>query len=116
MIVLILCCFFFFFFFSSRRRHTRCSGVSWARGCGHQGRVSPPGGRAKLPWNLEWAAKWGLLGVTIEGCGKDLATAGGSRDRSDAISREVFEVEPPRNVTYEFLNIRAVSYTHLRAH
>src|SRR5674536_401075 len=25
------CCFFCFFFFSSRRRHTRCSGVSWAR-------------------------------------------------------------------------------------
>jgi lysyl-tRNA synthetase, class I len=79
--------------------------VSWARGCGREGRVSPLGGRAKLPWNLEWAAKWGLLGVTIEGCGKDLATAGGSRDRSDAISREVFEVEPPRNVAYEFLNV-----------
>ena len=79
--------------------------VSWARGCGHEGRVSPLGGRAKLPWNLEWAAKWGLLGVTVEGCGKDLATAGGSRDRSDAISREVFEVEPPRNVAYEFLNV-----------
>ena len=79
--------------------------VSWARGCGHAGRVSPLGGRAKLPWNLEWAAKWGLLGVTIEGCGKDLATAGGSRDRSDAISREVFEVEPPVNVAYEFLNV-----------
>ena len=79
--------------------------VSWARGCGHEGRVSPLGGQAKLPWNLEWAAKWGLLGVTVEGCGKDLATAGGSRDRSDAISREVFEVEPPRNVTYEFLNV-----------
>ena len=79
--------------------------VSWARGCGHEGRVSPLGGQAKLPWNLEWAAKWGLLGVTIEGCGKDLATAGGSRDRSDAISREVFEVEPPRNVSYEFLNV-----------
>src|ERR1035437_4979834 len=79
--------------------------VSWARGCGHEGRVAPLGGQAKLPWNLEWAAKWGLLGVTVEGCGKDLATAGGSRDRSDAISREVFEVEPPRNVTYEFLNV-----------
>jgi lysyl-tRNA synthetase class 1 len=79
--------------------------VSWAKGCGHRGRVAPLGGQAKLPWNLEWAAKWGLLGVTVEGCGKDLATAGGSRDRSDAISREVFEVEPPRNVTYEFLNV-----------
>ena len=45
------------------------------------------------------------LGVTIEPCGKDLATAGGSRDRSDAIAREVFDREPPLNVPYEFLNI-----------
>ena len=90
------------------RRSPTSASPTWFRGlagCGHEGRVSPLGGRAKLPWNLEWAAKWGLLGVTIEGCGKDLATAGGSRDRSDAISREVFEVEPPRNVAYEFLNV-----------
>ena len=79
--------------------------VTWARGCGHAGRVSPFGGRAKLVWNVEWAARWGVLGVTIEGCGKDLATAGGSRDRADAISRQVFEREPPLNVPYEFLNI-----------
>ena len=43
--------------------------------------------------------------MTIEPCGKDLSTAGGSRDRSDAIAREVFEREPPLNVPYEFLNI-----------
>ena len=79
--------------------------VAWARGCGHSGWVSPFGGRAKLPWNLEWAAQWSLFGVTIEPCGKDLSTAGGSRDRSDAIAREVFEREPPLNVPYEFLNI-----------
>src|SRR5919198_4431 len=34
-----------------------------------------------------------------------VARAGGSRDRSDAIAREVFEREPPINVPYEFLNI-----------
>jgi lysyl-tRNA synthetase class 1 len=79
--------------------------VTWARGCGHAGWTSPFGGRAKLPWNLEWAAQWSLFGVTIEPCGKDLSTAGGSRDRSDAIAREVFEREPPLNVPYEFLNI-----------
>jgi lysyl-tRNA synthetase class 1 len=79
--------------------------VEWAHGCGREGWVSPFGGRAKLPWNLEWAAQWSLFGVTIEPCGKDLATAGGSRDRSDAIAREVFEREPPINVAYEFLNI-----------
>jgi lysyl-tRNA synthetase class 1 len=79
--------------------------VTWAKGCGHSGWVAPFGGRAKLPWNLEWAAQWSLFGVTIEPNGKDLATAGGSRDRSDAIAREVFEREPPLNVAYEFLNI-----------
>ena len=30
------------------------------------GWVSPFGGSAKLPWNLEWAAQWSLFGVTIE--------------------------------------------------
>jgi lysyl-tRNA synthetase class 1 len=79
--------------------------VQWAVGCGWTGRISPFGGAAKLPWNLEWAAQWSLFGVTIEPNGKDLATAGGSRDRSDAISREVFDRQPPRNVPYEFLNI-----------
>jgi len=62
-------------------------------------------GRVKLPFNVDWAAKWSLFDITVEGCGKDLATAGGSRDRSDAISREVFHREPPLNVAYEFLNI-----------
>ena len=79
--------------------------VIWARGCGASGWISPFGGAAKLPWNLEWAAQWSLFGVTIEPGGKDLSTAGGSRDRSAAIAREVFEREPPLNVPYEFLNI-----------
>jgi lysyl-tRNA synthetase class 1 len=79
--------------------------VTWATGCSSHGRISPFKGAAKLPWNLEWAAQWSLFGVTVEPCGKDLATAGGSRDRSDAIAREVFEREPPLNFPYEFLNI-----------
>ncbi|HEX7195642.1 MAG TPA: lysine--tRNA ligase [Candidatus Limnocylindria bacterium] len=77
----------------------------WATGCGHRGEVSPFGGRAKLPYNVDWPAKWDLFGVTIEPAGKDLSTKGGSRDRSDAIAREVFGNEPPLNVPYEFLNI-----------
>ncbi|HEY5519861.1 MAG TPA: lysine--tRNA ligase [Candidatus Limnocylindrales bacterium] len=79
--------------------------VDWATGCGFRGRVAPFGGRAKMVWNVDWAARWGLVGATIEGCGKDLATAGGSRDRADAISRRVFDREPPLNIPYEFLNI-----------
>jgi lysyl-tRNA synthetase class 1 len=79
--------------------------VEWATGCGFSGRISPFGGGAKLPFNVDWAAKWSLFDIAVEGCGKDLATAGGSRDRSDAISRQVFEREPPINVVYEFINI-----------
>src|SRR5262245_48170043 len=85
--------------------HCAPDAVTWATGCDHRGRIAPVGGNAKLPFNLDWAAKWSHFGITIEGCGKDLATAGGSRDRSDAIAREVFEREPPRNVAYEFLNV-----------
>ena len=79
--------------------------VTWATGCGNAGQASPFGGRAKLPYNVDWAAKWDLFGVTIEPAGKDLSTRGGSRDRSDAIAREVFGNEPPMNVPYEFLNL-----------
>ncbi|MGH2463282.1 MAG: lysine--tRNA ligase [Candidatus Limnocylindria bacterium] len=83
----------------------RPDAVEWAVGCGNSGRASPFGGRAKLFFNVDWPAKWSLFGITIEGCGKDLATAGGSRDRSDAIARRVFEREPPINVVNEFINI-----------
>jgi len=79
--------------------------VDWATGCGATGRLAPFSGSAKLPWNVDWAAKWSLFGVTIEPCGKDLATAGGSRDRADAVAREVFRRDPPLRVDYEFLNL-----------
>jgi lysyl-tRNA synthetase class 1 len=87
------------------RYECRADLVRWATGCGHAGEVSPFGGRGKLPYNVDWAAKWDLFGVTIEPAGKDLSTKGGSRDRSDAIAREVFGNEPPMNFPYEFLNI-----------
>jgi lysyl-tRNA synthetase class 1 len=54
--------------------------------------------------------------VTIEPGGKDLSTAGGSRDRSDAIAREVFEREPPLNVPYEFLNIGGKKMSTSKGH
>jgi lysyl-tRNA synthetase class 1 len=90
--------------------------VEWARGCDTRGRLAPFRGAAKLPFNLDWAAKWSLFGVTIEPCGKDLATAGGSRDRADAIAREVFEREPPLRVDYEFLNIGGRKMSTSRGH
>ena len=76
--------------------------VSWASGCGHRGKISPFDGNGKLPWKLEWAAKWHAFGVTIEGAGKDHCTKGGSRDVADHCLRQIFGDRPPVNVPYEF--------------
>jgi lysyl-tRNA synthetase class 1 len=75
--------------------------VAWARGCGHRGTISPFDGNAKLPWKVDWPAHWKVLGVTIEGAGKDHMTAGGSRDIADAICERVFHILPPFKFSYE---------------
>jgi lysyl-tRNA synthetase, class I len=72
------------------------------RGCGHEGKLSPFDGRGKLPWKLEWVAKWVQFPVTIEGAGKDHSTKGGSRDVSEACLRAIYGKEPPIRVPYEF--------------
>ena len=82
--------------------HCRENLVSWSKGCGHTGKISPFDGNGKLPWKLEWVAKWHSLGITIEGAGKDHCTKGGSRDVSGQCLRAVFGETPPLNVPYEF--------------
>lgn len=86
--------------------------VTWAQGCGYTGRTSPfsdstnpahhPG---KLPWKVDWPAHWKVLGVTIEGAGKDHSSAGGSRDIAKELCKDVFHIENPFNLPYEFFLI-----------
>jgi lysyl-tRNA synthetase class 1 len=71
-------------------------------GCGHSGKISPFDGNGKLPWKLEWCAKWHTFPVTIEGAGRDHSTKGGSRDVAAACLREIFGQEPPLNCPYDF--------------
>jgi lysyl-tRNA synthetase, class I len=79
--------------------------VEWAEGCEHEGEIDPFDGRAKLPWKVEWAAKWKVMNVKIEGCGKDHSAAGGSRHVASRISEEVFKYPNPYDIPYEFLNL-----------
>jgi lysyl-tRNA synthetase class 1 len=76
--------------------------VKWAQGCGHEGRISPFDGRGKLPWKLEWVAKWASFPVTIEGAGKDHMTDGGSYDVSSACLQAIYGTRPPAPIPYEF--------------
>lgn len=77
--------------------------TDWVKGCGHQGWVSPFDGNGKLPWKVEWVAKWDLVGVTMEMAGKDHSQKGGSRDVANAISRKVLHKKPPFHSPYEFI-------------
>jgi lysyl-tRNA synthetase class 1 len=77
--------------------------VAWAAGCGHEGRRSPFRGGSKLQYITEWAAKWRLLGVTIEGAGKDHMTRGGSFDRAGAIVETIYGYPRPFSIPYEWL-------------
>jgi len=86
--------------------------VTWAAGCGYTGKTSPftdpddpahhPG---KLPWKVDWPAHWKVLGVTIEGAGKDHSSAGGSRDIAKELCKDVFHIDNPYNLPYEFFLI-----------
>jgi lysyl-tRNA synthetase class 1 len=79
--------------------------VKWTEGCGHSGKISPWSGKAKLLWKLDWAAKWKVVGVDIEGGGKDHYSKGGSRDVARRISEEVFDYPEPFGIQNEFFLI-----------
>ena len=79
--------------------------VEWAKGCGYEGKVSPYNGKGKLPWKIEWAAKWKVIGITVEGAGKDHMTKGGSHDIASEICRKVLHYPVPYAFAYEFFTI-----------
>lgn len=80
--------------------------VEWAKGCGHRGKMSPFDGRGKLPWKLEWVAKWATFPVAIEGAGEDHNTKGGSRDVAAHCLKAIYGREAPLNIPYGFILIR----------
>jgi len=77
----------------------------WAEGCGYEGRISPFDGHGKMPWKVEWAVKWQVIGVTIETAGKDHMSKGGSHDISSAICKEIINYPVPFAFPYEFFLI-----------
>jgi lysyl-tRNA synthetase class 1 len=70
--------------------------ISYSCKCGYEGRADlcKPG-IGKLPWRIEWPARWKLFGVTFEACGK-----------------EVFNYPPPNNLTYEFIYLKGKGAMH----
>lgn len=80
--------------------------VDYTCECGHKGVADYGKGMGKLPWRIDWPARWKTLEVTVEPFGKDHATAGGSYDTGSEISREVFGYEPPSPIVYEWIYLK----------
>lgn len=78
--------------------------VECACPCGWHGNVAMAGG-GKLTWRVDWPARWKIFAVTVEPFGKDHASKGGSYDTGVRIAREVYGIEPPYPVPYEWLSL-----------
>lgn len=83
--------------------------VRWTKGCGFSSKVSPfsdkNGIAGKLPWKVEWAAKWKVIGVTVEGAGKDHMSRGGSYDLASLVCKRVLDYPVPYPLGYEFFMV-----------
>jgi len=80
--------------------------LDWTKGCGFKGKTSPFSSKGniagKLPWKVEWAVKWKVIGVTVEGAGKDHMSKGGSHDLATLICERIIDYPVPYPLPYEF--------------
>ena len=79
--------------------------VHWTDSHGESGSSNIEKGEGKLPWRLDWPAKWGFNTITCEPFGKDHGAAGGSYDTGKEIA-VLFGHEPPAPLTYEWISLR----------
>lgn len=86
--------------------------VEYSCSCGNVSRSDIRKDEGKLPWRIEWPAKWLVLGVTVEPFGKDHGAPGGSYDTGAAISRDVFGIEPPKPLMYEWITLKGKGTMH----
>ena len=87
--------------------------VEYSCDCGYEGKADVRiGGVGKLPWRLDWPARWKILGVTFEPFGKDHGAAGGTHDTGVAIAKELFSYKPPEYVMYEFILLKGKGAMH----
>jgi len=78
--------------------------VHWVQD-GRPGKSDLNKAEGKLPWRVDWPAKWGWIGVTCEPFGKDHGAAGGSYATGKEIS-VLFGDNPPHPLVYEWISLK----------
>ena len=87
--------------------------IEYSCECGYEGEVDiRKGGVGKLPWRVDWPARWKIFGVTFEPCGKDLATVGGARDTGREIVEKIYGYPAPLSLVYEFILLKGKGAMH----
>lgn len=87
--------------------------VEYRCDCGYEGEVDiRNGGVGKLPWRVDWPARWKMLGITFEPFGKDLGTTGGARDTGVKIVEEIYGYPAPKYTVYEFIMLKGKGAMH----
>ena len=87
--------------------------VEYTCDCGYEGRADiRKGGVGKLPWRVDWPARWKILGVTFEPFGKDHGTVGGTHDTGVAIAEEIYDYPAPQYTMYEFILLKGKGAMH----
>jgi len=79
--------------------------VFWKDRFGVEGFSDIRKGEGKLPWRIDWAARWKIHGVTCEPAGKDHGAAGGSYDTGIPICRLLGGI-PPEKMVYEWIQMK----------
>ncbi len=80
--------------------------------CDNEGRADIRTDDGKMPWRVEWPAKWFSMGVTVEPFGKDHAAAGSSYDTGKAIAEKIYNIEPPAPLMYERIMLKGLGVMH----
>lgn len=80
--------------------------------CGHSGRSDVRKDDGKMPWRVEWPAKWLKLKVTVESFGKDHAAAGSSYDTGKEIIEKVMGGKAPSGIVYEHIFLKGKGAMH----
>jgi lysyl-tRNA synthetase class 1 len=90
----------------------KSSKVEYICKCGNSGESDIYTDQGKLPWRIEWPAKWKILNVTIEPFGKDHGTQGGSYDTGKLISEKILNYPAPVPLIYERILLKGKGAMH----
>ena len=81
--------------------------VDWIDSHGIEGKSDIRKADGKMPWRIDWAARWAIHGITCEPAGKDHGSAGGSYDTGIPICR-LLGGDPPDKIVYEWIQLKGM--------